>query len=149
MSMVMALKNIDPPRPFVFNLMANLMKENKLQVDSVYIQDIVNGVFISTLKLKNGKKSQELDARPSDAITFALMFDKPIFVSQKILDLVGFPVPEKYTHTASKEKGIEHLIAVIEDWKKSMIPDKTKFKPKNAQEVQQAMDKLLASAFED
>jgi bifunctional DNase/RNase len=149
MSMVMALKHIEPPRPFVFNLMANMMKENKLQVDSVHVHDIIDGIFISTLKLRNGKKSQELDARPSDAITFALMFDKPIFVSQKILDLVGFPVPEKYKHAASKEKGIETLIAVIEAWKKSMMPDKTKFKPKNAQEVQQAMDKLLASAFGD
>jgi len=78
MAMVRALKHIDSPRPSMFNVTASLMKAHKLQMDSMYIHDIVDGVFISSIKIGNGKKWQELDARPSDGLTLAILFDSPI-----------------------------------------------------------------------
>ncbi len=146
-TMVMALKNIEMPRPFVFNLVATLMKTNQLYMESVCIHDLVDGIFISTLKLRKGKQWQELDARPSDAMTLALMFDSPVYISQKILDTVGFPIPEKYKNVNSREKGIENLVEVIENWKKSFIPARTKIKTEP--EIKQAIDKLLAFTFDD
>ncbi|MDO1450820.1 DUF151 domain-containing protein [Rhodocytophaga aerolata] len=149
MEMVMALKHIDSPRPSVFTMTASLIKAHKLQMDSIYIYDIIDGVFVSSIKVGNGKKLQEFDARPSDALTFALLFDSPIYVSEKVVDQVGFPVPEKYRHTPAKEIGIATLISVVEERNRKLMPDKVRAKAKTQQELQQAVDKVIEFTFKE
>jgi RNA polymerase sigma-70 factor (ECF subfamily) len=148
MAMVVALKNIKTLRPSVFNLVATMIRVNKLTLESVYIHDLVDGIFIAKLKMRKGKQLQELDARPSDAMTFALMFDSPICIAQGVLDKVGFPIPEKYKQATLPERGIGYLMNVIEEEKKKQLPDKSKIKAKTEQEIQTAIQNLIESAFE-
>ncbi len=148
MAMVVALKNIKTLRPSTFNLVATMIKANKLTIESVSIHDLVDGIFIATLKTRKGKQWQELDARPSDAMTFALMFDSPIYIAQSVLDKVGLPIPEKYKHAIPTERGIEYLITVIEEGQKRQQPDKSKIRAKTEPQIQEAIQKLIASAFE-
>ena len=92
----------------------------------------------------------EYDSRPSDSITIALMFGCPIFISQKLLTLAGFPVPEKYKNMAPQEKGIENLTLLIEN---SLVEMDAKLnslkKPKSFNDVQEQIDRLMNYVFED
>lgn len=147
-TMLVAMKGIDFPRPMTFNLITEIIRRNNLEPEGAYVTEIVNGVFISTLKLKGKEKLKAYDSRPSDAITIALMFGCPVFVSQKILDTVGFPVPEKYKSMEPQEKGIEYLTQLIEN---SLIEMNTKLdslkKKKSISDIQGQIDRLMNYVF--
>ena len=149
-TMLIAMKGIDFPRPMTFNLITEIIRTNNLELEGVYVTEILSGVFISTLKLKSNGKVKEYDSRPSDAITIALMFGCPIFVSSKILDKAGFPVPEKYKSMTPQEKGIESLTQQIEN---SLFEMKTKLdsfkKKKSANDIQKQINRLMNYVFED
>lgn len=106
--------------------------------------------FISFLKLKSKTDIREYDSRPSDAITIALMFNCPIFVSQKILDKIGFPVPEEYKGITPQQKGINFLSGAIES---SLLEMKIKLeslkKQRSVNDIQEHVDRLMNYAFGD
>ena len=147
-AMLVAMKNIDFPRPMTFNLITEIIRTNDLKPEGAYITELSGGVFISVLKLKSERGVREYDARPSDSITIALMFNCPIFVSQKIIDSAGFPVPEKYKKMVPQEKGIENLTQLIEN---SLFEMKTKLESfktrKSASDIQEQVDKLMDIVF--
>jgi len=149
-AMLMAMKNIGFPRPLSFNLISEIIRTNNLKPEGAYVTELSGGVFISVLKLKNEQGITAYDARPSDSITIALMFDCPIFVSQKIIDKVGFPVPKKYKNMTPQEKGIEQLTQLIEN---SLFEMKAKMETlkvkKSAIDIQEHVDKLMDFVFED
>lgn len=149
-AMLIAMKNIDFPRPLTFNLITEIIRTNHLTPEGAYISDLSNGVFISILKLKSENGIKEYDSRPSDAITIALAFGCSIFVSQKVLDKAGLPVPEKYKQMTPQEKGINYLTGTIES---SLFEMKIKLeslkKKKSANDVQEQVDRLMNYAFGD
>lgn len=149
-TMLVAMKGIDFPRPMTFNLITEIIRSNNLKPEGAYVTEIQDGVFISTLKLNGEGKVKEYDSRPSDAITIALMFGCPVFVSQNILGKVGFPVPEKYKNMAPQEKGIESLTQLIEN---SLFEMNTKLdslkKMKSKSDIQGQVDRLMSYVFED
>lgn len=149
-TMLVAMKGIDFPRPMTFNLITEIIRSNNLVPEGAYVTEIQDGVFISALKLNGEGKVREYDSRPSDAITIALMFGCPVFVSQKILDKAGFPVPEKYKNMAPQEKGIENLTQLIEN---SLLEMNTKLhslkKMKSISDMQGQIDRLMNYVFED
>jgi uncharacterized protein len=149
-AMLIAMKNIDFPRPLTFNLITEIIRTNNLKPEGAYITGLLDGVFISLLKLKSENSLKEYDSRPSDAITLALMFKCPIFVSQRVLDKVGFPVPEKYKRMTPQENGINHLSEKIEN---SLLEMNMKLellkKPKSAHAIQEQVDRLMNYAFGD
>jgi RNA polymerase sigma factor (sigma-70 family) len=149
-AMLSSMKNIDFPRPMTFNLIAEIIRTNSLQPEGVYITDIANGVFIAHLKVSTAKEVKLYDARPSDAITIAVMFNCPIFVSQKILDKAGFIVPDKYKCLLPQQKGISFLTQLVE---KSLADMQTKIAAtqlkKSEEAVQQQIDNLMKYVFEE
>ena len=149
-TMLIAMKGIDFPRPMTFNLITEIIRRNNLEPEGAYVTEIVNGVFISKLKLKGKEKVKEYDSRPSDAITISLMFRCPVFVSQKILDTAGFPVPEKYKSMAPQEKGIEYLTQLIENSLNEMNAKLDSLKKKKSiSDIQGQIDRLMTYVFED
>lgn len=149
-AMLIAMKSIDFPRPMTFNLITEIIRTNDLKPEGAYVTELLNGIFLSTLKFKSERGTREYDSRPSDAITIALMFDCPILVSQKILDKVGFPVPEKYKSMTPQEKGIEYLTQMIEN---SLFEMETKLKSleikKSVNDIQEQVDRLMNYVFVD
>ncbi len=147
-AMLIAMKSIDFPRPLTFTLITEIIRTNHLTPEGAYVTDLSNGVFISILKLKNESGIKEYDSRPSDAITIAFMFDCPIFVSEKILNSVGFPVPEKYKSVTPQEKGIEYLTKLIENSLFEMETKLTSLRAKKTvHEIQDQVDKLMNYVF--
>ena len=77
-------------RPLTHDLMNLMMQGFGIDVKRVYINDVIDGTFFArlSLEMKNelGTKIVEIDARPSDSITMALMAGIPIYMSRKILD---------------------------------------------------------------
>jgi hypothetical protein len=69
--------------------MKNLIESFGGELMEAYINDLREGTFFAKLTLD----TQELDARPSDAIALAIRFNVPIYVAEKVMAEAAF-IPE-------------------------------------------------------
>jgi bifunctional DNase/RNase len=86
------LEGIKPPRPLTHDLLRNIIEQLGFSLSFVYINELRDGTFFAKIKMDVGS-IDEIDARPSDAIALALKFSVPIYVSEEVMDEVGF-IPE-------------------------------------------------------
>lgn len=94
------LENIKPPRPLTHDLLKNIIEQLGFSISFVYINELRDGTFFAKIKMDVGS-IEEIDARPSDAIALALKFSAPIYVSEEVIDEVGF-IPENEEEAEGK-----------------------------------------------
>ena len=79
-------------RPMTHDLMMTMLDGLGAEVERMVINDVEESTFFARLILSMenelGHKIIELDARPSDSIVMALMSQKPIYVTEEVLDSV-------------------------------------------------------------
>jgi len=88
-SIALEMEGIKPPRPLTHDLMKNILESTGNELSEINISELKDGTFYARLIFE----SQEIDARPSDAIALAVRFGAPIFVADKVMDEAGF-LPE-------------------------------------------------------
>ncbi|MGH3666126.1 MAG: bifunctional nuclease domain-containing protein [Egibacteraceae bacterium] len=81
-----ALRSVELPRPFTWHLTASLLQASGSVITEVRICRIVDGTFYALIRLRQGDRDAEVDARPSDALNLALIADAAITVEQDVLD---------------------------------------------------------------
>lgn len=86
----MLLTGVDKPRPLTHDLIYLIFRAAEISVMQVVINDIQDTVYFARLFLEqycNGiRHIIELDARPSDCITLALMSNAPVYCTQDVLN---------------------------------------------------------------
>ncbi len=83
-AIVLAMQDIEPPRPLSYDLMNKVLKNLNASLERVVVSDLKDDVFHARFVIKHDEKSYALDARPSDSIAMALRTDAPIFISDKV-----------------------------------------------------------------
>jgi len=76
-------------RPLTHDLLKEVIETFGYSVSSVIINELKDSTFFAKIKF-DSLNTDELDARPSDAIAIALKFGAPIYVHSSIMDEVGF-----------------------------------------------------------
>ncbi|MBD8490460.1 bifunctional nuclease family protein [Echinicola sp. CAU 1574] len=79
------IEKIVPNRPMTHDLFKSFASNFEFSVDHILVSDMREGVFYAKIVCKDGKKTVEIDARPSDAIAIAVRFDAPIYCEQKVM----------------------------------------------------------------
>ncbi|MBM3192411.1 MAG: bifunctional nuclease family protein [Chlamydiae bacterium] len=78
------------PRPNTYDLIKNLLQGLEVQLLQTVIYDVQDTVYFARLfvEQKRGDKRHllEIDARPSDCLSLALMNNIPIFCKKEIID---------------------------------------------------------------
>ena len=97
-SIALEMEGIKPPRPLTHDLMKNILESMGSDLAEIVISELRDGTFYAKLSFD----SQEVDARPSDAIALAVRFGAPIFVSDKVMDEASF-LPENEEQEASTD----------------------------------------------
>jgi len=86
-----------PPRPYTHDLINGMLNGFGIKILQIVINDIEDTIYFARLFLEQqvGDKKQiiEIDARPSDCITLALMNNVPVFCRAEILEK-AVPVEE-------------------------------------------------------
>lgn len=82
----MALEGETPDRPFTHDLMKNLLERLGATVERVTIDDLWQDTFYAKITIVQNDRTQDIDARPSDAIALALRFRAPIYVAEAVLE---------------------------------------------------------------
>lgn len=86
----MYLTGAEKPRPLTHDLMQMIFDGLAVKVRQVVINDIQDTIYFARLFLEQKKgditEIIEIDARPSDCITIALMNDIPVYCTRDVLD---------------------------------------------------------------
>ena len=85
-AIVVQIENISVPRPMTHDLLRNIIRDLKADVQKVVVSDLKEGTFYAVIHLIVGGELVAVDARPSDAIALALRVRAPIFAEDTVLD---------------------------------------------------------------
>ena len=93
-------------RPLTHDLFRDVLEVLNVQLRTVNITALRDGIFYADLVFSNGA---EVSARPSDSIALALRTGATIFASDEILDEAGVAIPDEQENEDEVEKFREFL----------------------------------------
>ena len=82
-AMALILERVELPRPGVYQFAASLLTGTGERPREVRVTELTESVFYAQVILSNDTR---IDARPSDALTLALVTDVPIYVAASVLE---------------------------------------------------------------
>jgi bifunctional DNase/RNase len=93
-AIVMRLQGQESPRPLPYDLAAEAIRSLGGKVEEARINELREDVFYASIILAKDDKLIELDARPSDAVMFALQFGARMLIDDGVLDRAGVDLAE-------------------------------------------------------
>ena len=87
------------PRPLTHDLFRDVLDVLNVQLKTVNITALRDGIFYADLVFSNGA---EVSARPSDSIALALRTGASIFAAEEILDEAGVAIPDEQEDEVEK-----------------------------------------------
>ncbi len=81
----MQLEHLELERPTTFDLTTRLLSLGNTKLEKVAVTALRGNVYFATMWVNANGEVHEVDARPSDAITLALLADAPIFIAPETL----------------------------------------------------------------
>ena len=85
-SIASTMQNLSFDRPMTHDLFKHFMDYIHFKIEKVEITELVDNTFLALIYFSSEGFSFSLDARPSDAISLALKYKAPIFVSESIIE---------------------------------------------------------------
>lgn len=86
----MYLTETERQRPLTFDLIDSIFNGFDIRLKQVVINDVQDTIYFAKIFLEQERKDfthiLEIDARPSDCITLALMNDVPVFCTREVFD---------------------------------------------------------------
>jgi RNA polymerase sigma factor (sigma-70 family) len=90
-ALALRLRGDTTPRPMTFDLMAELIRATGTRIDHVTVTALRETTFYATIAVAVDGQTEEVDARPSDAINLAVRVGASIFVADGVLGDQGLP----------------------------------------------------------
>lgn len=104
-AIALELEGIRPPRPLTHDLIKNLVDNLGATVVEVIVDELRENTFFAKIVLDVSSLTNEIDARPSDAIAIAVRTQSPIYVAEAVMDAAAFiPVDESDKDFFEKEE---------------------------------------------
>jgi uncharacterized protein len=89
-SMQMYLASMEKPRPYTHELLSHIFRGLEIKVKQVVINDLQDTIYFARLFLEQQRGDLlhivEIDCRPSDCITIALLHKAPVYCTRTVLE---------------------------------------------------------------
>jgi bifunctional DNase/RNase len=89
-AIALEIEGIRPPRPLTHDLLKQLTDNLGATVLEVIVDELRENTFYAKIIIEVSGLTQEIDARPSDAIALAVRAQAPIFISESVLEAAAF-----------------------------------------------------------
>lgn len=93
-SIAIELEKMTPSRPLTHDLFKTLASSFDINIKEVIIYNLVEGIFYARIVCEADGKTEEIDARTSDAIALAVRFRCPVYTYEFILSSAGIILDE-------------------------------------------------------
>jgi bifunctional DNase/RNase len=100
-AIALEIEGIKPPRPLTHDLLKQLTDSLGATVIEIVIDELRDNTFFAKIILEVSGFSQEIDARPSDAIALAVRAQAPIYVSASVMEAAAFVPSEESQETST------------------------------------------------
>lgn len=119
---LMALEGITTRRPFTYDILKTILLGSGVRVRRLIINELRDDIFFGILTIVDNEGEKDYDIRPSDGIAISLRFGSPIYVAEKVFEILERErKQEEMLIKEALEKQIEEERESIED--ESMISD--------------------------
>ncbi len=93
-AIAVAIERMRPNRPLTHDLFKNVMDTFHIQLESILINELRDGIFYSQLVCSHKGIKEYIDSRTSDAIALAVRFGVPIYANDSVLEEAGITLEE-------------------------------------------------------
>lgn len=102
-AIALEIEGIKPPRPLTHDLLKQITDNLGANIIEVVIDDLRENTFYAKIIFEVSALTNEIDARPSDAIALAVRAQAPIYVAESVMEVAAF-VPSEEGETEDDEK---------------------------------------------
>jgi uncharacterized protein len=99
-AIALEIEGIKPPRPLTHDLLKQVIDNLGAVITEIVIDELRENTFFAKILLDVSTLTNEIDARPSDAIALAVRAQAPIFVSEAVMETAAFVPSEEGEETA-------------------------------------------------
>lgn len=117
-AIALEIEGIKPPRPLTHDLLKQITENLGATVVEVIVDELRENTFYAKVILEVAGLSQEVDARPSDAIALAVRTGAPIYVANSVMEAAAFVPSEE-----AEKEGIANLVPEEEKSKKPLTKE--------------------------
>lgn len=103
-------------RPMTHTLMMNTLSTFGLTLTQVVIERFDEGIFYANLYVSDGFNEKVIDSRASDAITLALLAERPILMAEQVLEETAVPMESMEQNKQQSEPSIEKLEQLLKQY---------------------------------
>jgi uncharacterized protein len=89
-AIALEMEGIKPPRPLTHDLLKTLVDNLGASVVEIIVSELKENTFYAKIILEASGLTNEIDARPSDAIALAVRTYAPIFVNEAVMSSAAF-----------------------------------------------------------
>jgi uncharacterized protein len=108
-AIALEIEGIKPPRPLTHDLLKSFLDNVGATITEVLIDELRENTFYAKIILEMSTLTNEIDARPSDAIALAVRAQSPIFVAESVMDAAAFIPSEENDKVTKKTSESEPL----------------------------------------
>jgi bifunctional DNase/RNase len=94
-AIALEIEGIKPPRPLTHDLLKQITDSLGATIVEILIDELRENTFYAKIILEVSALTNEIDARPSDAIALAVRAQAPIFVSESVMEIAAFVPSEE------------------------------------------------------
>jgi bifunctional DNase/RNase len=94
-AIALEMEGIKPPRPLTHDLLKQLVDNLGANVIEIVVNELKENTFYAKIVLEASGLTNEIDARPSDAIALAVRTFAPIFVHESVMEAAAFVPSEE------------------------------------------------------
>lgn len=107
-AIALEMEGIKPPRPLTHDLLKQVVDNLGASVIEVIVNELKDNTFYAKIVLEVSGLTNEIDARPSDAIALAVRTYAPIYVSESVMEAAAF-IPSEETEGETAEFNISEF----------------------------------------
>lgn len=110
------LEDIKSSRPLTHDLIKSINDSFNIDIQEVYIYELLEGIFHTKIILSNGIENVEIESTAGDAIALSVIYKCPIFISTSIMESAGILSEGEDEFVEDDEDDMyDYLISDIDD----------------------------------
>ena len=102
-TIALRIEAMKSPRPMTHDTIKTISDAFQLDCAEVYIFQVLEGIFYAKLRMNNGIDDADIETTAGDAISLALTFDCPLYVSEEVLSMCGIYTDDEGNLTDNHE----------------------------------------------
>ena len=107
-AIALEMEGIKPPRPLTHDLLKTLVDNLGANVVEIVVSELKENTFYAKIILEASGLTNEIDARPSDAIALAVRTYAPIFVNELVMNAAAFIPSDETDIPGFETSDLEH-----------------------------------------